>query len=77
MIKVRYMRPLETLHNNLCFKNLNNFLTRMINDRPTSNECVAKCLLDNRIEIDNKSDKLESNISRKLDFEDTNSVFLN
>ena len=27
------MRPLETLHNNLCFKNLNNFLTRMINDR--------------------------------------------
>lgn len=24
------MRPLETLHNNLCFKNLNNFLTRMI-----------------------------------------------
>lgn len=26
------MRPLETLHNNLCFKNLNNFLTRMIND---------------------------------------------
>lgn len=33
LIKVRYMRPLETLHNNLCFENLNNFLTRMIYDR--------------------------------------------
>ncbi len=31
--KVRYMRPLEILHNNLCFKVLNNFLTRMINDK--------------------------------------------
>ena len=32
------MRPLETLHNNLCFKTLNNFLTRMINDKQSSNE---------------------------------------
>lgn len=32
-MKVRYIRPLETLHNNLCFKTLNNFLTRMINDK--------------------------------------------
>jgi hypothetical protein len=39
---VRYMRPLETLHNNLCFKTLNNFLTRMINDKQSSNESVAK-----------------------------------
>jgi hypothetical protein len=27
------MRPLETLHDNLCFKTLDEFLTRMINDR--------------------------------------------
>lgn len=38
LIKVRYMRPLETLHNNLCFKNLNNFLTRMIYDRHSPHE---------------------------------------
>jgi hypothetical protein len=35
------MRPLETLHNNLCFKTLNNFLTRMINDRQMSYECIS------------------------------------
>lgn len=33
LMKVRYIRPLETLHNNLCFKVLNNFLTRMVNDK--------------------------------------------
>jgi hypothetical protein len=36
LIKVRYMRPLETLHNNLCFKSLNAFLERMINERQES-----------------------------------------
>lgn len=36
LIKVRYMRPLETLHNNLCFKNLNNFLTRMVDSSSCS-----------------------------------------
>ncbi len=30
------MRPLETLHNNLCFKALNSFLTRMIERAPSS-----------------------------------------
>jgi hypothetical protein len=44
LIKVRYMRPLETLHNNLCFKTLNSFLTRMIYDRhsPQENGSLAK-----------------------------------
>lgn len=41
LIKVRYMRPLETLHNNLCFKTLNAFLTRMVNDRQSPHESIA------------------------------------
>jgi hypothetical protein len=32
LIKVRCMRPLETLHNNLCFKNFNNFLKRNLKE---------------------------------------------
>lgn len=35
------MRPLETLHNNLCFKNLNNFLTRMI-DSSSGSSSLSK-----------------------------------
>lgn len=34
------MRPLETLHNNLCFNTLNSFLTRMINDRLSPHNSV-------------------------------------
>ncbi len=45
------MRPLETLHNNLCFKNLNNFLTRMINDRQSP------------YEVKNQSDKIKTSLS--------------
>jgi hypothetical protein len=40
LVKVKYMRPLETLHNNLCFKTLNNFLTKMINDRQSPYEFI-------------------------------------
>ena len=36
------MRPLETLHNNLCFKNLEYFLTRIINDRHSPNDIETR-----------------------------------
>ena len=39
LIKIRHIRPLETLHNNLSFRALHNFLTRMIKERvPVSDE---------------------------------------
>ena len=43
------MRPLETLHNDLCFKTLNNFLTKMINDKQSADEFITKFHL-NRLE---------------------------
>ena len=46
LVKVKYMRPLETLHNNLCFKTLNNFLTKMINDRQSPHEFIKKFYLN-------------------------------
>ena len=35
------MRPLETLHNNLCFKTLNDFLTKMVNERQSPHETIG------------------------------------
>ncbi|CAF0824579.1 unnamed protein product [Brachionus calyciflorus] len=61
LIKVRYMRPLETLHNNLCFKNLNNFLTRMINDSSsTSNVSNSQNKLRYSVSSANNLASLES-----------------
>ncbi len=48
------MRPLETLHNNLCFNTLNSFLTRMINLSPHNS--VKKNDVDNSIENAEKED---------------------
>ena len=52
MIKVRYMRPLETLHDNLCFKILDDFLTRMINDRysPYDHDLIKSISITDRDE---------------------------
>ena len=69
------MRPLETLHNNLCFKSLNNFLTRMIYDRHSPNEIpgnLLKSYLSNSAEICSKInsfDKLEINLNEKTNEE--------
>lgn len=58
------MRPLETLHNNLCFKNLNNFLTRMINDRHSPYDSSTSSLKANNTDNDltrNNSNNNNSN----------------
>lgn len=76
MIKVRYMRPLETLHNNLCFKNLNYFLTRMIDSSSGSSSlskqnsnCSNGCLqkLNENFESFDLRDA-ENELSKKLVF---------
>ena len=41
LIKVRSIRPLETLHNNLCFKAMNNFLSSMILNPNEADEAIA------------------------------------
>ena len=41
LIKVRSIRPLETLHNNLCFKAMNNFLSSMILNPSLADETLA------------------------------------
>jgi hypothetical protein len=50
------MRPLETLHDNLCFKILDDFLTKMINDRysPYGHEII---------QINSKQDLLSTQLS--------------
>lgn len=66
LIKVRYMRPLETLHNNLCFKSLNTFLTRMIYDRHSPNEITASLLKSKSSNnLSNNADKLEINANEQ------------
>lgn len=60
------MRPLETLHNNLCFKNLNNFLTRMINDRSTSHDSI---LLSNNMFSISSFDEDMAAVASKLENE--------
>jgi hypothetical protein len=41
LIKVRSIRPLETLHNNLCFNAMNNFLSSMIINPSLVDETLA------------------------------------
>lgn len=53
LIKVRYIQPLETLHNNLCYTTLDKFLTRMINDKEMRKD-------------DNEKDKDTSNSSSNI-----------
>lgn len=57
IMKVRYIRPLETLHNNLCFRVLNDFLIRMINDKQDESSAAAAA-------VSNKSDKKELVINK-------------
>ncbi len=67
------MRPLETLHNNLCFKNLNNFLTRMIynkqkpNQQLSSNSCVYESIMYSKQFSNDSLKALTSNLCPKED----------
>jgi hypothetical protein len=59
------MRPLETLHNNLCFNTLNSFLTRMINDRLSPHNSVKINSINNIIENIEKQEIHD--VNRKLE----------